>query len=176
MATGRVFAARLMVVILFGLGIGVLASRHLLRPDRQAAMIASFQTWCLPLLNGTPTTLPDAMVTLTITQHDSYLVDPASMIAVQREDRRCSVLDILDHLSPEEQAVVDVAFTDYIVWELKATLLPPHEIALSWDAFSVWQSGRQGADGVAKIVLSRFTPEGEESHTTLQLVMDGPQE
>lgn len=141
-------------------------------PSRSAMMLALFEDWCLPRLNGFAREPAAPLQALSQIPGEVLWVDPVSMIALKTSPKDCRVTDVLRPLGPKEAD----AFTE-VVKESIGIWAPTLQLDVSatiegWDAFLFWLSPPDPAERQRwGIMLSRFAATGDGSTTELTLAL-----
>ena len=141
-------------------------------PSRSAMMLALFEDWCLPRLNGIAREPAAPFQALSQLPGEVLWVDPVSMIALKTSPKECRVSDILLPLGIKGSD----EFTQ-TVKERIGTWAPTLRLEVSssvegWDAFLFWLSTPDLSDPQRwGILLTRIAATGEGSETELSLAL-----
>lgn len=162
---------RLVLIVILGLSGGYLAMDRLMAPsDRVEVAMALFARYCLPIQRGETVTPETELVRLDNLPMNGAWGDDDSRMMVQVTNKRCSVSDILDPLSPEDrdrfqalaQARIPAAFPQ---------LRPDLEESEGWDLFLTWIEHSRDDPRYWVVGLNRWAKSGDQSGTTLWLAL-----
>jgi hypothetical protein len=164
MARPAIFA----LIAAIGLPLGYFGREALEQPpDRAAAMVQLFETYCLPLAfrNSAPTM--DALVKLTGMQIVNQWVDPKSKLMVELTEGHCKVSDSLAFMNNAEREKLDAAIPLAIKSDLPKLKETAVEGMEGWDSFRIWSD----ASRTFGVSLSRFETTGQDARTELTLIV-----
>lgn len=139
------------------------------KPDRVAAALALFKTYCLPFAKGETVPIAARLVDISSWPNETLWADPDHALTLKRGTKICTISDELKPFTSDQNAALESEFSQLVASKLPTLKTETDASFAGWETFLLWAQYSRLDERRWAVYLTRTFANEDAAMTSLSI-------